>query len=129
MTSLRALFPTTVTLAGLRASTYKFGGCGVHNSVHNIIKTHLYPEASHMILYKFPLSLSSKDFVIKDIHPDSPAELNAGSELLSAPAAIYRKENPARFQLSCHGHRGNNITAARRVCCVRHRCEHFHVCV
>ena len=68
VTSLKVLFPTTVTLAGVRVSKYKFGGCGVHNSVHNIIKTHFYPEEPHMILYKFPLSLSSKDFIIKDIH-------------------------------------------------------------
>lgn len=99
VTSLKVLFPTTVTLAGVRVSKYKFGGCGVHNSVHNIIKTHFYPEEPHMILYKFPLSLSSKDFIIRDIHPDLPAELNAVSELLSAPAAIHRKQNPADFSL------------------------------
>ena len=72
----------------------------MHNSVHDIIKTHPYPEASHTILCKSPLPLSSKDFVIKDTHPDSPAELNAGSELLSAPAAMHRKETPAEFSLA-----------------------------
>ena len=55
VTSLKVLFPTTVTLAGVRVSKYKFGGCGVHNSVHNKGRMQVFRFQVH---YYFPAESS-----------------------------------------------------------------------